>query len=200
MLERYGINHIFTATHSPQANASERVNRSIIAAIRAYIETDQTTWDAQLPSIASALRNAIHSTTERSPYYVVFGQHMVQHASTYKLLRNIQSLPTGEVEILPPEEFRDKLNDQVRNSILKAREKNTNKYNIRSKEVTFTPGQEVFIRSFKQSDFTKNFNAKLAKQWCPARIVQRKGTALYVVEDRQGKPIKLTYHAKDIRV
>lgn len=200
LMTRYGIAHVLTASHSPQANASERVNRSIVAAVRAYVDTDQTTWDHHLSSIASALRNAIHTTTKQSPYFVVFGQHMIQHASTYALLRTIQSLPIGDVEILPPEEFRDKVNDTVRKNIAKARERNVTRYNTRTRQVTFSPGQEVFVRSFKQSDFAKNFNAKLGKQWWPARIVRRKGTCLYIVEDRQGKPIKIAYHAKDIRV
>lgn len=38
-------------------------NRSIIAAIRIYIESDQTNWDTHISSIASSLRNAVHSTT-----------------------------------------------------------------------------------------------------------------------------------------
>nr|XP_043065612.1 uncharacterized protein LOC122320996 [Drosophila bipectinata] len=42
------VTQIFTAVHSPQANASERVNRSIIAAIRSYVREDQRNWDQHL--------------------------------------------------------------------------------------------------------------------------------------------------------
>lgn len=83
--------------------------------------------------------------------------------------------------------------------LLEAHAKCAKNYNGRSREVSFKPGQEVFIRSFRQSDFSKNFNAKLGKQWTPARILSRKGTSLYKIEDRQGKPLKVLYHAKDIR-
>lgn len=38
MIEKYRINHMKTAPYSPQSNASERVNQSVIAAIRAYLE------------------------------------------------------------------------------------------------------------------------------------------------------------------
>lgn len=124
LVGQYGVRHMFTATHSPQANASERVNRSIIAAIRAYIEADQTTWDRYLHSIASALRNSVHSTTGKSPYYTVFGQHMVQHAGSYELLRNVQSLPTGDIEIVPLLEFRDTVNEQIRKKIQRAHDIN----------------------------------------------------------------------------
>lgn len=200
LLSRYGVQHILTASHSPQANASERVNRSIVAAIRAYVDNDHTNWDQHLSSITGALRNSVHSSTGQSPYYVVFGQQMIQHAGSYALLRDLQLLPVGDVQIVPPAEFREKIHDKVKENLQQAHQRNARTYNTRTREVTFQPGQEVFIRNFKLSDFKNNFNAKLGKQWIPARIVARKGSCLYEVEERQGKAIKVRYHPKDIRV
>lgn len=200
LLSQYGVIHITTATHAPQANASERVNRSILAAIRSYVEKDQTTWDVHLSAISGALRNAVHSSTGYSPYFMVFGQHMTQHAAAYKILRSLQALPTGDIEVVPPDDFRHSINCQVRERLQQAHDRNQRTYNKRSREVVFSPGQEVFIRQFRQSDFAQNFNAKLGRMWKPARIVSRKGSAMYVVEDRQGGAIKVAYHAKDIRV
>lgn len=200
LLNRYGVRQILTASHSPQVNASERVNRSILAAIRSYVEQDQTTWDVHISSIASALRNAVHASTTQSPYFSVYAQHMIQHAAAYPLLRNLNALASGEIEVIPPSELRCSINLEVRNRLQQAQERSRKTYNVRSREVAFHPGQEVFRRSFQQSDATKNFNAKLAKQWIPARIVKRKGSCLYELEDRRGKAIKTMYHAKDLRV
>lgn len=200
LLSRYGVRPINTGSHAPQANASERVNRSILAAIRAYIEGDQKMWDVHVSVIASALRNSVHATLGKSPYFAVFGQHMIQHAGTYALLKSMQSLPVGDVEVLPAAEMREELNMQMRERLQEAHERNTRSYNTRSRDVTYAPGQEVFRRNFKQSDMANNYNAKLGKQWVPARIVKRKGTCLYELEDRQGRKIKVAYHAKDIRV
>lgn len=198
-LERYGIRPINTGSHAPQANASERVNRSILAAIRVYVESDQTNWDTHLSSIASALRNSVHTTTGHSPYFTIFGQHMVQHAGAFPILRNLMSLSTGDIQVLPQPELRNDLNREVREKLQQAQTRNTSTYNIRARNVIFHPGQEVFRRNFQQSDATKNFNAKLAKQWVPARILSRKGSNLYMLEDRQGRAIKVAYHAKDLR-
>lgn len=200
LLERYGVKQINTGSHAPQANASERVNRSILSSIRAYVEGDQTTWDERIYTIASALRNATHATSGHSPYFMVFGQHMVQHANTYKLLRSMQALQASDIEIVPPSDLRDALNTQVQQRLQKAHERNAKTYNTRSREVTYKPGQEVFRRNFAQSDAAQKFNAKLGRQWVPARIVRQKGSCLYELEDCQGRAIKVLYHAKVIRV
>ncbi|XP_046808386.1 uncharacterized protein K02A2.6-like [Lucilia cuprina] len=84
-LDRYGVKHVFTAVHAPQANASERVNRSVLAAIKSYVRSDQKNWDEQLSSISCALRSAVHSAVGTSPYYLAFGQHMITNGSTYAL-------------------------------------------------------------------------------------------------------------------
>lgn len=162
LLQRYAI-HVLTASHSPQANASERVNRSILSGIRAYVNADQTTWDEHLSSVASSLRNSSHSATGQTPFYMVFGQQMIQHAGSYALLRQLQSLPHGDITIVPPRKHREVLKKQVRERLAFARARNAQKYNTRTREVNFRPEQEVFIRSFRQSDFAKNFNAKLAR-------------------------------------
>jgi len=40
-LREYKVSHTLTTAYSPQSNASERVNRSVIAAIRSYVRSDQ---------------------------------------------------------------------------------------------------------------------------------------------------------------
>ena len=99
-LNSYGINHILTASYSPQANASERVNRSILAAIRKYIDNYHCTWDNNISSISSALRNSIHSSIKFTPHYIVFGSHRIEHASAYALLRRL-GLAEPDIEVVP---------------------------------------------------------------------------------------------------
>lgn len=51
MIKTYNINHILTAPYSPQSNASERVNQSVLSAIRAYLAEDHREWDLYLTEI-----------------------------------------------------------------------------------------------------------------------------------------------------
>lgn len=198
-LDTYGVKHTWTAIYSPQANASERANRSILSAIRAQIDTDQRDWDRQIHAISAALRNTVHDSTGFSPFYLVFGYHMSLHGSTYELLRAVGSLPVEDIEVSPPSNFRQMLHRRVKENLQQAHQRHEQTYNTRGREVNFRPGQEVFRRNFAQSDFSKNFNAKLGKQWLKCRIVRKKGNCMYDLEDMQGKPIALPYHAKDIK-
>ena len=80
----------------------------------------------------------------------------------------------------------------------KAHERHEKTYNIRSREVVFNTGQEVFRRNFAQSSWRDNFNAKLANKFIKCRVVRKIGNSLYELEDLQGKKIPLRYHAKDL--
>lgn len=195
----YGVDHIRTATHAPQSNASERVNRSILSAVRAYISQDQQTWDAEISAIGSALRNNVHESTGFSPHFLVFGHHFIQHGSCYRLLRELEALPESGIEILAPPDFRGIVSERVRKNLDAAYRRHERAYNVRSQNVSFSPGQEVYRRNFQLSNFAQGLNAKLGKQWIKSRILRRIGNSMYELEDMSGKKLKLPYHAKDLK-
>lgn len=193
----YGVRQMFTAIYSPQANSSERVNRSILAAVRAYIGSDHSRWDEKLTEIAGALRNSINISTGYSAYRLVFGRNMITHASHYDLLRKFDAV-NGDLEILDPNDLSQIISESVRKNLQKSHEKGAKVYNIRSREIDYKPGQEVYRRNFIQSDFQKGINSKLAPKFLKSRIRSKLGHARYEVEDMTGKLIGI-FHAKDIR-
>jgi len=101
-LTKFGVRHICTAIYSPQANASERVNRSILAAVRAYVGADHTNWDLNIDAISASLRSSVHRSTGFSPYFLCFGQNMVANRQDYELLRNLDLL-TDDVALKTPD-------------------------------------------------------------------------------------------------
>lgn len=199
LMQKYGVRHLTSATHAPQANASERANRSILAALRSYIDGDQSNWDVNLQAIACAMRSSIHASTKVTPFYALFGQHMMQHGSSYRLARTLQGLSEGNLEVLPAAEFRDLLHQNIKTNLVAAHQRHERAYNTRCKDVEFRPGQEVYRRNFALSDFAKGFNAKLGRQWLKARVLRKVGTAMYELEDLAGKSLALPYHAKDLK-
>lgn len=197
LTKNYGINHVFTAVYSPQANASERVNRSVLSAIRAYIKHDQSNWDEYLSCISCSLRSAVHASIGTSPYYMAFGQHMITNGNTYQLLRNLNMIDDRSVRFDREDSF-NVIRERAVKCMQKQRERNEKSYNLRSREINYVVGQEVFRKNFRQSNFEKGFNAKLAPTFVKARIRKKTGSCYYELEDLSGRYVGI-YHAKDIR-
>ncbi|CAD7001899.1 unnamed protein product [Ceratitis capitata] len=195
LLTDRGVRHVFTALYSPQANASERVNRSIIAGIRTYLKNDQTHWDRHLIDIAEALRNSHHQSIGCSPYFALFGQQMVSHADEYKLLRKLESLDDN---ILSRNDKLNFIRKTVMNNIARAFENSAKRYNLRSTIKNFKIGDIVFRRNFTQSDAAKKFCAKLAPKFIKAKVISLKGNCMYELEDCLNRK-RAIYHRKDIQ-
>lgn len=197
-LTELGINHIYTALYSPQSNASERVNRSLIAGIRAYLKNDHKQWDQNLSSISCALRNAYHQTINCSPYHALYGFDMITHGSSYELLRKLQLLEEPSVKINKDDSLQ-LIRKDLRQHIKDAYEKNQHNYNLRTRIQNFAVGQVVYRRNFAQSSAEKSFNSKLSPVFVKSRIKEKLGNHYYLLEDVEGKTIG-TYHGKDIRM
>jgi len=71
LMQQYGVTHTLTAVHTPQANASERANRSVISTIRAYLRPDQKDWEVYLSRICFALRSSVHASIGTSSYLLL---------------------------------------------------------------------------------------------------------------------------------
>lgn len=197
LMDRNGIQHMRNANYSPQENPSERQNRTILAAIRAYLGDDQREWDAHVSQITWAIRNSRQEATGYSPHFLVFGSHGIDHASTYALLRELKCLSTDGVETLPGADNLRLIYERVRRNLEAAHKRYSKSYNTRSRPVQYVVGQEVYRRNFTQSDADRKFCAKLAPRFLPARVIERIGTCQYRLSDRGGKPIGV-FHAKDI--
>ena len=195
-LLKYGIKHVCTAVYSPQSNASERVNRSINAALRAYIQKDQRLWDEYVGSVNCSLRKSIHSSVGKSPYEILFGQSMVLHGQDYKLMRELDLLNQPCFELNRSDQL-EIIRSGIQEEILKAYNRNAKYYNLRSKPRELKVGQTVYRRNFAQSNLAANFNAKLAPISIKAVINKKLGNHYYELVDEQGKVIG-NFHAKDI--
>ncbi|KAL7725748.1 hypothetical protein ACLKA6_000639 [Drosophila palustris] len=135
LLTKLGISHVYTALYSPQSNAAERVNRSLLAAVRSYINQDHREWDIHLTEISCALRSSLHQSLGCSPYRVLFGMDMITHGKDYKLLKKLTLLE----EPITPLDRSDNLailRRDIQQNIRKAYDKNVAQYNLRARPKT----------------------------------------------------------------
>ncbi|KAH8354056.1 hypothetical protein KR067_011560, partial [Drosophila pandora] len=144
--------------------------------------------------INAALRNSIHQSIGISPYFAVFGQHMLNHGQDFKLLRNLNLLSEGSARLPRADEFQQ-IRSNIDKYVSKAYERNKRSYYLRCRPRTFEVGQNVIKRNFFKA--AQNVNAKLAPVGMRARIKKKLGQSCYLLEDMNGKEIG-KYHAKDI--
>lgn len=197
LLKKYGTSHINSPKYSPQSNISERANRTILSAIRSYINENHTKWDVHLFEIASALRNTIHDITKCTPHFLVFGQNMITHASEYELLRQLNSLDDNNI-ILSKSDRLNRARTNILEHFQKAHTKNMATYNLRARKRTPYINQKVFVKNFVQSNAGNKFCAKLAPKFIPATFVKIVGNVAVELKDSNGKNIGV-FHLKDIK-
>ncbi|KAH8342699.1 hypothetical protein KR059_003695, partial [Drosophila kikkawai] len=147
--------------------------------------------------ICCALRSSVHASLGTSPYYMVFGQHMITSGSTYSLLRKLNLLDDRSLKFNRQDSF-EIVRDKACKLMQEKHDIKGKRYNLRSRIVSFKEGQEIFRRNFKQSCFQTGYNAKFGPSFVKARIRRKLGNSYYELEDLQGRIIG-TYHAKDIR-
>lgn len=98
-LKENGVSHIRTPKYTPPANMSERVNRSILDAVRSYIGENHRDWDTHISSISVALRNTRHQSHNYFPHFIVYGKNHEGHGSQYKLIHLLGSLAGNDLNI-----------------------------------------------------------------------------------------------------
>ena len=83
-----GAEHITTSAYLPRCNGlTERFNSTLIKSLRKHCENFNLNWDKWIPYILYAYRSRVHSTTNMSPFEVMFGIKMnsfdVENVATF---------------------------------------------------------------------------------------------------------------------
>ncbi|GBG84029.1 hypothetical protein CBR_g37905 [Chara braunii] len=68
LMEAYGTRLTMSSGRHPETNGqSEQMNRMVQQLLRMYVRPDQIDWDENLPKIAGAYNNSVHTATGRTP-------------------------------------------------------------------------------------------------------------------------------------
>lgn len=157
-----GSVHRLTTAYHPQTNATERVNRTLKTAIRAYVGDKHTSWDKFLPQICFALRTAPHDSTGMTPAMMLYGREL---DTPLDLITQPSTAGVDEPGVPYPETLRASLqeaHDQTKAALDYSHDRQKHYYDLRHRHAMFRVGDLVRVKTHPRSDAQSNFTAKLA--------------------------------------
>lgn len=199
LMAKFGIKLNLIPRYTPQANNTERVNKTIGACLRSLIDFNQKDWDENLHIIQWALNTSVHETTKYSPYYIVYLQknkfsgleYTIEEANQDKIQNIDDSFKKRKEEY----EFVQQI---AQSNLKEAYEKSKQRYNLRKRNINFDVGEVVMKRNFVLSNKSLSRCAKLCSKFIKARVIKKYGNNAYELGDYiTGKSLG-TFHTKDI--
>ena len=200
LLQEYKVKTIYTPSHHPQANPTERVNRTIGSMLRSYIGDNHRQWDVNLPHIGCALRTAVHETTGHSPAFLIFG-HEIQLSGEGSGDLRAEDIPqitdtSGHLQKLTRLK---EIFDDIKERMKVAFKRNSYHYNLRRREQQFREGQKVWKRNFAQADAANFKSSKLFPKFVGPYIIKKKiSPVTYLLQTEDGDPAG-TWHTSDLK-
>lgn len=157
-----GTEHRFTTAYHPQANATERVNRTLKTAIRAYIGDKHNSWDRYISQICFALRTAPHESTGLSPSMMLYGREL---ETSLDLVTQPNTDGMDNPEMTYPENLRVSIqdaHDHARVALERGHNRRKRYYDLKHRSVSYSVNDLVRVKTHPKSDAIANFTAKLA--------------------------------------
>jgi len=200
LCETWNIKQKFTTCYHPQSNITERVNRSLIAILRAYSDRKHTKWDVDLHYVAMALRTAVSDTTGFSPSMLNFGREI---KTPFDVTFADESCPEFENWVDHKRKLIEKLSGVyalARRNIEKAHESQARNYNKNKRVFSYNVGDLVLLRTHFKSDKEKRFTKKFAFKWeGPFRINRVFSNLVYGLCDFESGEFAGKHSVKDIK-
>lgn len=154
-----GSVHRLTTAYHPQTNATERVNRTLKAVIRAYIGDKHTSWDRYLSQTCFALHTAPHDSTGLSPSLMLYGREL---SPPLDLITQPSTDGVDEPSVPYPEVLRASLqeaHDHTRAALDRSHERQSHYYNLRRRQASYVVRDLVRVKTHPWSDAQANFTA-----------------------------------------
>ncbi|UYV83328.1 hypothetical protein LAZ67_23000576, partial [Cordylochernes scorpioides] len=168
----------FTTAYHPQTNGlTERLNKTLADMMSMYVDVEQKEWDVILPFITFAYNTAKQDTTGFTPFSLIHGQEAETTLDTlFPLLKDEDQEDYNREIVTRAEETRQ----LARLHTLRAQEGNKRLYDAKHREVSYQPGDKVWIfipvRKIGISE-------KLIKRYFgPYRVTRRISDVTYEVE------------------
>jgi hypothetical protein len=130
-----------TACHPQTDGQTEVVNRTLGTLLRALVKNNLKSWEECLPFAEFAYNRVVHSSTNMSPFEVVYGFNPLTPT-------DLIPLPIDHLSSLQGSRRADQvraMHEKVKKRIETQGEKNAARANTHRKQVLFKPGDKVWV-------------------------------------------------------
>ena len=144
-LARLNIDHVLTSVYHPQSNSKvERFHRTLHDTLSKKVASDLQTWDLHLNRCLAAIRFNVSESAKFSPFYLLYNRDVVLPVDN---ILNPRRKYLGEDyhEIALQEQHKPFV--AVRNTLEKAKVKQSRYANRGTKVVNYNLGDAVFYRN-----------------------------------------------------
>ena len=193
---KLGTKLLFSTTCHPQTDGqTEVVNRTLGTLLRTVLRKNLKTWEACLPHVEFAYNRAVHSTTNCSPFEVVYG---------FNPLTPLDLLPMPNVSVFKHKEgqakadYVKKLHERVKDQIERKNKSYAKQANKGRKKVVFEPGDWVWVHMRKER-FPEQRKSKLQPRGDgPFQVLERINDNAYKVELPGEYNVSSTFNVSDL--
>jgi hypothetical protein len=193
LTDRYNINHRKTTPYNPKANGlTERANGIVCNILTKIVTSQKTDWDRKLTSAVHAYNTAYKSTTGKTPYFLVYGQEVLQAVQTEVETFRVMSARYGDRTDDPHQRLEDI--DALEEHRMDALERTAAVQELRKQsydrklppEINITEGDLVLLFDSRYKDFP----GKLHTRWLgPFLVSMVYPNGSLQLEDLTGRPL-----------
>jgi len=192
---KLGTKLMFSTTCHPQIDGqTEVVNRTLSSLLRAIIQKNLKNWEDCLPHVEFAYNRSIHSTTNLSPFEVVYGFNPLTPM-------DLTPLPIDERASLDGKrkaEMVKQLHEKVRQQIKKKTEQYATQANKGRKKVTFEPGDWVWVHLRKERFPLKRRSKLQPRGDGPFQVIARINDNAYKLDLPGEYNVSATFNVSDL--
>jgi hypothetical protein len=192
---KLGTKLLFSTTCHPQTDGqTEVVNRTLSTLLRTIIQKNLKNWEDCLPFIEFAYNRSVHSTTDFSPFEIVYGFNPLTPLDLLPLPVDEKTSLDGQKKA----EMVKKLHESVRQHIEKKNEQYATKANKGRRQVIFEPGDWVWVHMRKER-FPARRRSKLHPRGDgPFQVLARINNNAYKLDLPGEYNISATFNVSDL--
>jgi hypothetical protein len=192
---KLGTKLFFSTTCHPQTDGqTEVVNRTLSTLLRTIIQKNLKNWEDCLPFIEFAYNRSVHSTTDFSPFEIVYGFNPLTPLELLPLPVHERTSLDGQKKA----EMVKKLHESVWQHIEKKNEQYATKANKGRRQVIFEPGDWVWVHMRKERFLARRRSKLHPRGDGPFQVLERINDNAYKLDLPGEYNISATFNVSDL--